>query len=134
MMIGIERVNCIRIGITRPPVATMTSGFNSTRLAALARTSSILSVVQRSSNWTLNPTAQPRFRSSSRKARTRACISAFVGGNGIRIPILRTRSPCWARAASGHATAVPPSSVMNSRRLMPGMGAPSQVPRADLTS
>ena len=35
---------------------------------------------------------------------------------------------CCARAASGHATAAPPSSVTNSRRLMPGMGAPSQVP------
>ena len=38
----------------------------------------------------------------------------------------RIRSPC-AQAASGHATAAPPSSVMNSRRLMPGMGAPSKV-------
>jgi hypothetical protein len=30
---------------------------------------------------------------------------------------------CCARAASGHAAAVPPSSVMNSRRLMSDMGA-----------
>jgi hypothetical protein len=29
----------------------------------------------------------------------------------------RTRSPCCARAASGHATTAPPSSVMNSRRF-----------------
>ena len=29
----------------------------------------------------------------------------------------RTRSPCCARAASGHAAAAPPSSVMNSRRV-----------------
>ena len=28
----------------------------------------------------------------------------------------RIRSPCCARAASGHAAAAPPSSVMNSRR------------------
>jgi hypothetical protein len=30
----------------------------------------------------------------------------------------RTRSPCCARAASGHAATAPPSSVMNSRRLV----------------
>ena len=30
----------------------------------------------------------------------------------------RIRSPCCARAASGHAAAAPPSSVMNSRRLI----------------
>jgi hypothetical protein len=35
------------------------------------------------------------------------------GENGIRIPILRTRSPCCARAASGQAAAPTPSSVMN---------------------
>ena len=33
-------------------------------------------------------------------------------------PILRKRSGCCAGAASGHATAAPPKSVMNSRRLM----------------
>src|SRR5262249_13211046 len=49
------------------------------------------------------PAAQPRLRSSSRKARIRACISASVGGYGIKIPIRRIRSPCCARAASGRA-------------------------------
>src|SRR5262245_31253781 len=32
---------------------------------------------------------------------------------------------CCARAASGHATAAPPSSVMNSRRLLSNMGLPA---------
>ena len=32
-------------------------------------------------------------------------------------PMRRTRSPCCARAASGHAAAVP-RDVMNSRRLI----------------
>ncbi len=32
------------------------------------------------------------------------------------MPIVCTRSLCCARAASGQATAAPPSSVMNSRR------------------
>jgi len=41
----------------------------------------------------------------------------------------RTRSPCCARAASGQPATGPPSSVMNSRRLMPGMGfLPPAVP------
>jgi hypothetical protein len=78
----------------------------------------MLSLVHRSSNWALTPAAQPRFRSSFRKARTRACISTFVGGYGIRIPIRRTRSACCERAASGHAAVAPPSSVMNSRRFI----------------
>ena len=30
----------------------------------------------------------------------------------------RTRSPCCARAAAGHAAAAPPRNVMNSRRLI----------------
>jgi uncharacterized protein YchJ len=34
------------------------------------------------------------------------------------MPTLRTRSGCCARAATGQAAAVQPSSVMNSRRFM----------------
>jgi hypothetical protein len=33
-------------------------------------------------------------------------------------PMRRMRSPCCARAVSGHAAAAPPSSVMNSRRII----------------
>jgi hypothetical protein len=80
----------------------------------------MLSLVQRSSNWALTLAAQPRFRSSSRKARTRACISAFVGGNGIRIPIRRIRSPCCERAASGHAATAPPRGHRASSAGRPG--------------
>jgi hypothetical protein len=36
----------------------------------------------------------------------------------------RIRSPCYARAASGHVAPAPPSSDMNWRRLMSGMGSP----------
>src|SRR5262245_18558755 len=43
-----------------------------------------------------------------------------------RNPIIGTVA-CCARAASGQAAAVPPSSVMNSRRLMSDMGAPPPV-------
>ena len=72
--------------------------------------------VERSSNWALTLKAQPRFRSSSRKARTRSCTTGSLGGYGIKTPIRRTRCACCARAASGHAVA-PPSNPMNSRRL-----------------
>ena len=37
----------------------------------------------------------------------------------------RIRSRCCARAASGHATAVPPINVMNSRRLTVAPGVKS---------
>src|SRR5438105_3458462 len=36
-------------------------------------------------------------------------------------PMRRTRSACCPCAASGHAVAVPPRSMMNWRRLMPGL-------------
>src|SRR5437870_4540640 len=35
-----------------------------------------------------------------------------------RMPMRRIRPPCCARAASGHAAAAPPRSVMNSRRFI----------------
>jgi hypothetical protein len=65
----------------------------------------------------LTPVAQPRFRNSSRKARTRDCISASVGGNGIKIPILRVCSP-WARTTNGHETTALPSMPIKARRLI----------------
>ena len=42
----------------------------------------------------------------------------IVRGDVISTAIRRIRSRCCARAASGHAAAAPPSSVMNSRRLI----------------
>src|SRR6516164_2184900 len=42
---------------------------------------------------------------------------SFSSYGPMSTPMRRTRSPCCARAASGHAAA-PPKSVMNSRRLM----------------
>src|SRR5262249_40018859 len=41
----------------------------------------------------------------------------------------RTRSPCCARAASGHVAIAPPSSVMKSRRLL--IQSPRRQPRAE---
>src|SRR5262249_7424305 len=121
MTIGIVRVCAIRIGMTLPPTARITSGLSATRAAADERIRSMLSPVQRSSNWTLTPAAQPRLRNSSRNARMRACASALSDGNGIRAPMRRTRSPC-ARVASGRNTAALPNAAMNSRRLMASSG------------
>jgi hypothetical protein len=47
-----------------------------------------------------------------------------LSASTINAPIRRTRSPCSARAASGHVAALP-NSVMNSRRLRLSMGSPS---------
>src|SRR5262245_16435610 len=120
------------MGTTRAPAAMITSGLSSTRFVAAERMRSMLSLVQRSSNWALTPPAQPRFRSSSRKARTRACASAFVGGSGINIPILRTGPLCCARAGSGHAATVAPRSVIKPRRLMSDIGLLSRWRRRSL--
>jgi hypothetical protein len=51
------------------------------------------------------------------KALSECREQADVWFRRARIPITGTAA-CCAHAASGHATAAPPSSVMNSRRLM----------------
>ena len=51
--------------------------------------------------------------------------SGSSAATAMSTPMRRMRSPCCARAASGHAAAAPPSSVMNSRRPMLDMGGPS---------
>ena len=48
----------------------------------------------------------------------RACPSGSRAAWDMSTPMRRICSRCCARAASGHAAAAPPSSVMNSRRLM----------------
>ena len=48
----------------------------------------------------------------------RACAFRIVCGRGHEHADASHAFACCARAASGHAAAAPPSSVMNSRRLM----------------
>src|SRR5215510_10879860 len=50
-------------------------------------------------------------------AARRACPSGSSAAKCMSTPTRRIRSGCCARAASGHAAAAPPSSVMKSRRL-----------------
>src|SRR5262245_16254156 len=67
---------------------------------------------------TLRPSLQPSFSSVCRNAVRFARASASFSTNGLSPPILRTRSACCARAASGHAAAALPSRVRNSRRFV----------------
>ena len=77
--------------------------------------------------------------SDIRRLRSRPRQSPILSGpREMRVPGPRYRratrmwrkpitgiAACCARAASGHATAAPPSRVMNSRRLTSSMGSPS---------
>jgi hypothetical protein len=49
-------------------------------------------------------------------AESKHSIHVIIGEPSCRTPIIGI--VCCARAASGHATAAPPKSVMNSRRCM----------------
>jgi hypothetical protein len=74
-------------------------------------------VAQRVSIRTLRPSAQPNCCRLCRNAAMRACDSESSAAEAMSTPMRGIRSGCCARAASGHAAAAPPSSVMNSRRF-----------------
>ena len=52
-------------------------------------------------------------------------MHSVVGVAPPKNPMVGSFPACCARAASGHAAAAPPSSVMNSRLPMPSMGTSS---------
>jgi len=70
---------------------------------------------------TVRPFDHPSLPSVCSNAATRGRFPGSSSACPIKTPIRRIRSGCCARAASGHAAAAPPSSVMNERRLMPDM-------------
>src|SRR5262245_56286789 len=74
----------------------------------------------------LRPAAQPSSCSRCSNAATRGAASGSFSAIAIRTPIRCIRSAGCARTASGHATAAPPSSVMQSRRLRSSMGSPPE--------
>ena len=74
--------------------------------------------LQRLSIRRLRPTVQPNFCKPLQERRDVGLRFRIVRGQSMSTPMRRIRSACCARAASGHAAAAPPSSVMNSRRLM----------------
>src|SRR6266436_3409 len=65
---------------------------------------------------TFKPSTNPASFSPWLKARRRSTFGS--GEEGCRNPITGIVGCCCARAASGHAIAAPPISVMNSRRLV----------------
>src|SRR5262245_4934857 len=69
---------------------------------------------------TLSPTLQPSCCSPWANAATRPGVSGSSAAKAMSAPTRRMRSACCTRAASGHAAAAPPMSVMKSRRLMSG--------------
>jgi hypothetical protein len=64
-----------------------------------------------------------------KNAATRLCPSGSSAAKCMSTPMRRIRSGCCARAASGHAAAAPPTSDMNSRRLI--IGSPCRRGRSE---
>ena len=131
--IGRVRVACSNGATVAVPVpATRTSGASATNSAACLRSSSALVVAQRVSIRTLRSSVQPNRDMPCRNAAKRACDTGSSAADAICTPIRRIRSACCARAASGHAAAAPPSSVMNSRRSVAvGTCVSSHAPRTE---
>ena len=107
--IGTPRIDCSKGPTIALPVAMMTSGVNAANSATYLRALSALPAVHRASIRTLLPSTQPNCCKPRRNAVMRACPSA--SSPVISTTIRRTRSPCCARAASGHPAAAPPSNV-----------------------
>ena len=74
------------------------------------------SSAQRNAIATLRPSFQPSSRSHSTNADTHGLASDSV--LEPKNPIVGSFAACCARAASGQIAVAPPSSVINSRRLM----------------
>jgi hypothetical protein len=111
--IGIVVVACLAASGARVPAATITSTLRRTNSAASSgRRSSRFSACL-SSRTMLLPSIQPNSRSAS----TKADRSSGVAKPALKRAILNTFSGCCARAASGHAIALP-ASAMNSRLFM----------------
>ena len=62
------------------------------------------------------PSVHPKASSASRSCCTLLIVARSFSGNTVITPMWGIALLCCARATSGHATAAPPSSVMNFRR------------------
>src|SRR5262245_47773828 len=116
--IGTVGLACWNAPTIEPLLAKTTSGESATNSAAYLRKRSRSPAPQRYSIRTLRPTAQPSSASPCAKA---VMYSSPLGSLSTMLtstPMRRTLAEgCCACTVSGHAAA-PPSSVMNSRRLM----------------
>ena len=119
--IGIVWVACCSEFKVRVAAANRTSGASAASSLASLRSRSGSSVAQRKSICRLRPTVQPFWASACKNAAERTDDWGSSAGRLIKMPTRRIRSLSWACAASGHATAVPPSRVMNSRRCTPAL-------------
>ena len=113
--IGMTDVACFAARTAAPPV-TMTSTLSRTNSAAMSAKRSLRPSPQRYSIATVRPSIQP----SSRSRCTKAAVHWFWAEGVVvpKNPIVGSLPACCARAASGQEAATPPSSVMNSRRLI----------------
>src|SRR5258708_23403787 len=113
--IGMTDVACFVASTIGFAYVTMTSTFSRTNSAANSAARSLLPSAQRYSTVRLRPSIQPSSRSLCKKAVTQGPWAADVPEP--KNPMIRRFPISCARAASGQ-TAAPPSSVMNSRRLV----------------
>src|SRR5262245_35245246 len=90
---------------------TITSTFACTSSAASPGNRSGLLSAKRNSKATLRPSVHPSSCKPCLNAASRRCHSGSFSASPCNIPMRRIRSPCCARAASGHVAA-PPSSVV----------------------
>src|SRR5215510_9260355 len=93
------------------------SGLSATSSFAIACARTGSPANQRYSMWRLRPSLQPSCWRLCCSTARRCSSSGSSLLNDISTPMRRTRSPCCARAASGHVVTAAPR-VMNSRRLM----------------
>src|SRR5215475_15867401 len=91
---------------------TMTSTLSCTNSAAISAKRSSRPSAQRYSIATLRPSIQPSSR--SRRAKAAAHWPWVAGVAEPKYPMVGSFAICCARAASGHAAAAPPRSVMKS--------------------
>jgi hypothetical protein len=114
--IGIVRVSRRRARVGAVPPVTIMSGCRPTNSCARASMRLRSSPHHRRSIRTLRPSVQPRPASACVNAETQVFNTGSFSSPAESTPMRRTRSPCCARAASGHAANALPRSVMNSRR------------------
>ena len=120
--IGMTDVACFVARTCGVPEVTMTSTLSRTNSAAIWTKRSARPSDQRYSIVMVRPSLQPSSRSRCVKAATNSLSAERV--LWPENPMVRSFADCCARAASGQATAAPPSSVMKCLHLTPSMGSP----------
>ena len=103
--IGTARVAWSNRSRPRPPETKMTSGASAASSIACLCILSASPPRQRYSISTLLPSVHPSFASAPRNAAIIGCTDGSLSIKPANTPMRRIRSPCCARAVSGHAAA-----------------------------